>query len=403
METEQRSITFEESISAPVSDIFLAFTNATKFKYWLCQMAVVNAVENGRLYLAWENGYYAVGSYISVVPNEKIVISWQGKSEPYPTSVTIEIVPGSTKNILRLTHSGFSNAQVWEKHITEIDKGWRISLPNLVSILETGIDLRISQRPLIGIYPELYTRQGEADPFPLQVGMKIIDVIEGYSAGNAGLKKGDILVDIEGTPITSWASIPATLTQYKAGDLIQITFYRGAKRIVTKATLSSQQIPLLPTSIKHFADDTSHKFNEVFDLLMQHIRAISDNEASHKISLDEWSIKEIIAHLIHSERDNQLWIHSMVQNCELIIDREPENLLARVQATVSLYPNLTQLLEVFHSSLKETVALLANLPQEVINDKSTMWRLAMAITQTPLHIRSHFDQIEDNLENARKK
>ncbi len=403
MEVSEKALVFEKKITATAFEIYQAFTNATKLRHWLCQVSSVDANEDGRIYLAWDNGYYTAGHFLILNPNEKVVFTWFGKDEPHASVITVEITPSAEKHLMKLTHSGMQTSPEWERNLQDIEKGWLLSLDNLVSMLETGIDLRISQRPLLGIFPAVYTRSGEDDPFPLQQGIRIIDVVEGLCAEKGGLKPGDILVDFEGMPTTTWNSLTDAIMQFKAGDPVKVTFYRGADKLSKVVTLSQQAMPDVPDTPAKLAEMLSKKQTEVCDQLMAYLRIISDDEASFKPAGEEWSIKEIIAHFIHNERDQQLWIHNLVQNSEPLAEGEPENLIARVRATVELYPSLPQLLELLRASLKETSTFIANLPLEVVGDKSVFWHLAFVSLESPLHIHSHFDQIAKNLRQARAK
>lgn len=45
----------------------------------------------------------------------------------------------------------------WEKMAETFRENWESSLENLKSVLETGIDLRIANRPMLGIVPGDFT------------------------------------------------------------------------------------------------------------------------------------------------------------------------------------------------------------------------------------------------------
>lgn len=401
MDDNQKSLVFEREIHAPASDIIKAFTNGANLRHWLCQIASVDGCVNGRIYIAWENSYYAAGHFLTIIPDEKVVFTWNGKGEPNPTEVTVQIIPNGEKHVMRLTHAGMTTGPEWERGLKEIEKVWLIALPNLISMLESGIDLRISQRPLLGIYPEPYKRKGDTDPFPLKFGVRIIDIVQGFAAGEGGLQSGDILVSVENMPITSYNSLLDNIMNFKAGDEVEVTFYRGAEKLSRKITLSARDLPKILNSPQELSESLSNRNAKICDEMMASIRLISDEEASFRPEENEWSIKEIIAHLIHVERDKQLWIHNMVQSIEPQYDSEPDNLMARVRATVALYPSLPQLLELLRATLKETVGLIANLPIEVTQNKSIFWQLSFACMEYGLHFRSHFDQINNNIKQAR--
>lgn len=401
MEDPKHSVSVEKLILASPHQIFQAFTKSTKLRHWLCQVASLEANENGRIYLAWDNGYYAAGYFLTLIPNHKLAFTWHGRNEPQPTLVTVTITLAGEKCFVHLEHSGMLMTEEWATANTEIEKGWQIAFENLVSFLETGIDLRISQRPLLGIFPAVYTHTDENDPVPVKQGIKITDVVEGYSAVKGGLKAGDILVDIEGMPVTDWNNLTVAITHFKAGDRINVSFYRGAEKHTRPIVLSQQTMPDVPETPQQLAEMLVANQKTTCDQLMAYIENIKDDEAAFKLDQDAWSTKEVVAHLIHSERDHQLWIHNLVQNAEPIIEEDTQNLMARVKATVALYPSLQELLDVLRACLKETTEFIANLPLEVVEDKSAFWYLAYVSMQYPLHIRAHFEQITNNLKLAR--
>ena len=54
-------LTFEQTIQAPIDQVYRAFTNATALREWLCDTATVDARPGGRVYLAWISNYYRRG------------------------------------------------------------------------------------------------------------------------------------------------------------------------------------------------------------------------------------------------------------------------------------------------------------------------------------------------------
>ena len=135
---------------------------------------------------------------------------------------------------------------------------------------------------------------------------------------------------------------------------------------------------------------------------MLHLRNITDEEASFKPEVNEWSIKEILAHLVHTEQELQNWVNQLIHSQQPLIDDEIGNHNALVQATVSLYPSLHQLIELLRSNLEVTSAFISFLPEEIKQDKLLFWYLAYQIVQYPMHMRSHIEQIKKNLQLTRK-
>jgi S1-C subfamily serine protease len=71
-------------------------------------------------------------------------------------------------------------------------------------------------------------------------GAVILSVVSGSPADKAGLVQGDVIVSINGTPITSSDTLQKVVQDGKAGQSISITYYVGNSKRTTSATLGSQ-------------------------------------------------------------------------------------------------------------------------------------------------------------------
>jgi putative serine protease PepD len=71
-------------------------------------------------------------------------------------------------------------------------------------------------------------------------GVVVLSVVAGSPAAKAGLQQGDVIVDINGTAITSAESLQNEIQKDKAGQMVPITFYVGDSKRTTTVTLGSQ-------------------------------------------------------------------------------------------------------------------------------------------------------------------
>jgi S1-C subfamily serine protease len=71
-------------------------------------------------------------------------------------------------------------------------------------------------------------------------GAVVLSVVSGSPAAKAGLVQGDVIVDINGTAITSSEGLQKEIQNSKAGQQVTITYYVGDSRRTTTATLGSQ-------------------------------------------------------------------------------------------------------------------------------------------------------------------
>ncbi len=90
------------------------------------------------------------------------------------------------------------------------------------------------QRGYIGIYPiELNSKIAKEKGVNVGQGIYIDNVSEGGAAGVAGLKKGDVIVKMEGQPLNSDAQMREIIGRRRPGDVVVVTINRdGSERDV---------------------------------------------------------------------------------------------------------------------------------------------------------------------------
>jgi S1-C subfamily serine protease len=71
-------------------------------------------------------------------------------------------------------------------------------------------------------------------------GAVVLSVVSGSPADKAGLVQGDVIVDINGTTITSAETLQNAIQNSKVGEKVTITYYVGDNKHTTTATLGSQ-------------------------------------------------------------------------------------------------------------------------------------------------------------------
>lgn len=398
---DEKTIKVVKKINIGVHQVYFALTNATKLRHWLCDFSSISVKIGGRVYLAWESGYFASGKIVELVPDKKVSYEWRGSNDPASSLVTFTLEQLKDGTNLLLEHSRLGDSIEWATTLEEIEKGWSISLDNLVSMLETGVDLRISQRPFIGIYPEEFHRVNQDDPIPVERGIRIVDVIPGHNAEKVGLKSGDVIIGINDDQITNYPTLTKAIRKFKAGDTLELTLYREGSKFIQTMQLSHLNLPKVPESPALLADQLRDAQAKILAELSSILADVTESEADYRPAPEEWSIKEIIAHLIHSERDHQVWIGNMVLSQEPLVDEFAGNLNARVKATASLYPKLSDLMNGYKTSVEETALCVSFLPVSVTADKGVFWRLAFVGLQLPMHSQAHFEQITNNLKLAR--
>jgi S1-C subfamily serine protease len=113
------------------------------------------------------------------------------------------------------------------------------TIESLLKSLKAGESV-VSHGAFIGVEitsmtPELQQEYG----FKLSTGAVVMSVIAGTGAQKAGVKQGDIIVGVNGTPITSAQDITSVLSNLHPGDRITLQLVRGSKHLSVHVTLGS--------------------------------------------------------------------------------------------------------------------------------------------------------------------
>jgi len=393
-------LAFEQSVQAPIEQVYRAFTNATALREWLCDTATIDARPGGRVYLAWINNYYAAGSYTNLEPNALVVFTWNGRDDPAPTQVEVRMTaPNPVSTQLSLRHSGLGNDLAWQAARDQINKGWSNGLKNLRSVLEEGPDLRITTKPMLGfILGEINPRIAEELNLPVCEGMRLDSVVAGMGADRAGLQKDDLVVSLDGKPITQFADLPGVLAARQGGDWITVEFFRGPKKHTVSLELARRPLPIIPPSPAAMAETLGKVYAELDRNLGDLLKDITPVHETFRPEPDAWNVQEILAHLIHNEREAQSWVNDFVYSQERLADGYADNLPARLQATVSAYPSAAALFTEFKQAEAETLRLLGGLPPGFVARKGSYWKLGFSFLQPPYHVLGHIDQIRANLQ-----
>ena len=84
------------------------------------------------------------------------------------------------------------------------------------------------------------TAQRPVGGFPVRNGVLITAVDVGGPAANAGLEEGDIITAIEDVAVDRVPRLQFALWQYRPGEAVEITFYRGAQEMAARVLLAER-------------------------------------------------------------------------------------------------------------------------------------------------------------------
>jgi len=142
MNTVAERLVVRRNFKAPIERVYAAWTEAEQIRRWLApgRMSVPAAeadVRVGgryRVQMADDNGegdcefHTTGGVYREVIPNERLVFTWQWEGSDLETVVTLEFRRVSSKETeLTLIHEGFDSEDTRNKH----GQGWEGCLANL--------------------------------------------------------------------------------------------------------------------------------------------------------------------------------------------------------------------------------------------------------------------------------
>ena len=119
--------------------------------------------------------------------------------------------------------------------------GFAIAIDHAVPVIESLAEGVVPVRPLLGVSvvdvagigPDAIAEFDVSQP----AGAFVRALSAEEAADRAGLQVGDVIVEFDGTPITTSADLVAAVRGSSIGAENQVVFYRGTERMVTFATL----------------------------------------------------------------------------------------------------------------------------------------------------------------------
>jgi uncharacterized protein YndB with AHSA1/START domain len=391
---ETQTLTFERTTHAPVEQVYNAFLARDTLYYWLCDDAHVRGEVGGHVLLSWAvPRSFVTGQFKALDKNQFIAFTWREPDrEETDVEVEIEEADGGIKIVLR--HTGdFEDAAAQEKR-------WHKSLDNLVSFLETGADLRIANRVIIGIFPDALSKEkAQSLGVPVETGTLVTGLVPGYSAEKAGLQVDDVIVGMNGHEVTSETPMNMLIGENKPGDKVEVEYYRGSEKHAAMMELKGYPLPAIPADFVAYADQLEKIYADINTELSALFADISEVHASQKPAPNEWSANETVAHLILTERWLQNWLGGLLQGPE--ITGYTGNTDARIQAVTAIYNTKDAILDAFQRTMAETIAVIRHFPAAALERKSNLWWVAFEFHGFPVHTRNHFKQIQEAIAAAR--
>jgi uncharacterized protein YndB with AHSA1/START domain len=380
------------TVKAPVKIVYEAFTHWQLLTEWFCDDAAIRGRAGGYFFAAWNRGYQASGTVREAEPNKKLVLSVRGSDETADGQIDLAFNEQNGSTTVTLKHDTASDT--WKRI-------WERGLENLQSYLETGYDLRITRRPMIGINPvELEAEVVAKLGLPITQGIRLGGLVPNMSAEKSGLLINDVIVELDGKPVTDFASIGVAVGDHQAGDVVDVVYYRVAQKQHINLTFSPRPIDAIPATVAEFADSLETLHTELDAEMRKVFEGVSEAEATRRPEPTEWSAREAVMHVLALQRWFVVMIETRVSGQEYGF--AAVNHLEMIGAGAANFKSTQAILDELKHTRDETIALVRALPADVAANRGVFAFIVQQLLSIRDHDREHFEQIRKAVEAARQ-
>lgn len=392
-------------VKVPPAQVYFAWTHAISLTEWMCDFATVAPRPGGRMYLWWHGDFYSAGEYVALEPNKSIVFKWHSKQDPAPSQITVTLKEHAGGTLVSLEHA-LPQGEYWEKGARGFQQEWSQTLANLAQVLETGLDKRTFDRPMLGInMSDFNAAIANAMGVPVSDGVRLDFLPEEMGAFKAGLRKDDVIVELAGKPVVNdYGSLVTALQGKKGGDMVEVVYYRGPEKLTASLELSKRPVPQIPWEAAGLAKAIRARYDEGLAALEKVFAGVSEAEADRRPAPEEWNAREVLAHLVQTERHWLENLEDVIGGYPRLSDDWAGNCRQHVAATAAAYKTTAGLLDEMKRLANEMVAFTASLPADFMARKASYFQVAIMLLEGSLpHIESHIDQIKHALASQKKK
>ena len=380
--SEKQTISLKQEIAAPVSQVYRALASAQGLLEWIGDAVEADPREGGRFYVWWNAGFYASGTYVHLEKDHKVAFTWRGSTDAEQTRVRVLLEESAAGTMVTLFHD-----EVIEPAIEVYTAEWENSLSNLKSVLETGVDRRIYDRPMLGFWvgglvdEKLQKRLS----LPVDYGVHVSGVLEGMGAERSGLMQDDVIAMLDGVEIRRFPQIGDVLGKFKGGDSINSVVYRGSEKLEIEVELSKRPVPDFPAPPRELASSLEQAHKEILQELKSALADVSEEEAVQKPSEGEWSVKEALAHLLISERWTN-WALDLHPAGNKFPRYPGDN---RTYSALAAVYSLKDLVKELKATFLITLGLLETLPEDYAANKGAYF---LMLNDYERGVRRHFEE-----------
>ncbi|GAB4577616.1 MAG: hypothetical protein Fur0022_03470 [Anaerolineales bacterium] len=392
-----QKLNLTQAIEAPLQAVYRAFTTPNGWMDWLAHSSDVEPRVGGRLYVWDEKGNYAIGKYTALEENQRVAFDLLA---PTPGHIEVKLAFSGNITSLSLEHSPLETPEPYQ----QTENYWKQALDRLKTVLETGLDPRLYSRPMLGVLISGMVDKASRERLqhPLEYGILLGGTLPGMGAEAVGMREGDVLVALNGFAIQGYQAIGEVIGSLQAGDSVHAVWYRGKERHEADLALSGRPHPHIPVTLAELAEEARQIYASLDGELAEILNGVPETRAEYRPAETEWNIKEILAHLISTERAMQIWLINAIEGTSFNHWAASNHHI--VKSLVDVYSTLPELLTELRRAEGQTVALLQRLPEDLVTHKGTFHNIVTTLNKEGLsvHTRLHFDTIKRLLEEAQK-
>lgn len=176
---------------------------------------------------------------LGVIPNEARVESF--------IQTDAAVNPGNSGGALVNTHGELVGINTVIKSSTGSYVGYSFAVPETI-VRKVVVDLKeygVVQRAMLGVsyrpIDQAFIEQmGEETGIKTPGGLYVASVEEGSAASEAGIRKGDIIVAIDGTKTDDSSTMMEKMAQHRPNDKVKITLMRDGNKKEVEAVLKNK-------------------------------------------------------------------------------------------------------------------------------------------------------------------
>lgn len=236
--------------------------------------------------------------------------------------------PGNSGGALVNTNGELIGINTMISSMTGSYVGYSFAVPSNITrkIIEDIMEFGNVQRGILGVQGgELNNVASKELGISETQGFYVNEVTKNSGAEKAGIKKGDIIIKIDGTTISSYAELSGYINTKRPNDVVNVTLLRNSKPKTTAVTLSKREFLTYDfngLTLENIDIGDQKKFNLNYGVKIKNVANSSYRDLIGNIilSIDNVKIKDIetVTELLNKKQSNTLTkIEMLNKNGEL--------------------------------------------------------------------------------------